>query len=450
MEEEQGDDATQEMVYSVNSFMAVVKPVMITMLLASYVVVNVSTEESRSQQMSGLSAYEVYDTSDESDSDSVRLGKSVINALTIVLVLAGATFAIVLLYKFRCMKCLIGYMMFSSVMLLGIMGGMVLWTALDKWNVVMDEYTYYFILYNFSMVGVIAIFYQQGIPMVVTQGYLVLTSVIMAWQLARFEEWTGWSLLVVLAFYDLCAVLTPCGPLKALVNLMQEYEEPMPGLLYEAELRSETGSNVSPTPRGGRKSYQRDSESGLESASIGPDSAGRVGVETEETHLLPQSSGETAPERPRVRGAGRKQEGEAGNGSPDGSSGDIQQNGGAPPGSVNHPPGPQAAAPAAYVVDPGDEDLVVYQERSIKLGLGDFVFYSVLVSKAALFGFLTCATCFLAITAGLGATLVLLSVYKMALPALPISIFLGVTCYLLTRVLLIPYVENLAAVPIYI
>jgi Presenilin len=29
------------------------------------------------------------------------------------------------------------------------------------------------------------------------------------------------TLQVVLAMYDLCAVLTPCGPLKALVNLMQ-------------------------------------------------------------------------------------------------------------------------------------------------------------------------------------------------------------------------------------
>lgn len=41
----------------------------------------------------------------------------------------------------------------------------------------------------------------------------------------------------MLAFYDLCAVLTPCGPLKALVNLMQEDDSPdMPGLLYEAQL----------------------------------------------------------------------------------------------------------------------------------------------------------------------------------------------------------------------
>jgi presenilin 1 len=30
----------------------------------------------------------------------------------------------------------------------------------------------------------------------------------------------------MLAVYDLCAVLTPCGPLKALVNLMQHEDAP--------------------------------------------------------------------------------------------------------------------------------------------------------------------------------------------------------------------------------
>lgn len=42
----------------------------------------------------------------------------------------------------------------------------------------------------------------------------------------------------MLALYDLCAVLTPCGPLKVLVGLMQERNEPLPGLLYEADLPS--------------------------------------------------------------------------------------------------------------------------------------------------------------------------------------------------------------------
>ena len=41
----------------------------------------------------------------------------------------------------------------------------------------------------------------------------------------------------MLALYDLCAVLTPYGPLKALVNLMSDKDSPeMPGLLYEAQI----------------------------------------------------------------------------------------------------------------------------------------------------------------------------------------------------------------------
>jgi len=93
--------------------------------------------------------------------------------------------------------------------------------------------------------------------------------------------------------------------------------------------------------------------------------------------------------------------------------------------------------------------LLPLPDRSIKLGLGDFVFYSVLVSKASLYGFATAASCFLVIVLGLGSTLVLLSVYKMALPALPISIGLGVTFYFGTRVFVVPMLEALAATPIY-
>lgn len=53
---------------------------------------------------------------------------------------------------------------------------------------------------------------------------------------------------------------------------------------------------------------------------------------------------------------------------------------------------------------------------SILQGLGDFVFYSVLVTKAALYGFTEWAACTLVIVFGLGATLVLLAVYRTALP----------------------------------
>jgi hypothetical protein len=51
-------------------------------------------------------------------------------------------------------------------------------------------------------------------------------------------------------------------------------------------------------------------------------------------------------------------------------------------------------------------------ERSVKLGLGDFIFYSLLVGRAAMTDVLTATACYLAIVAGLGATLAALAVVQ--------------------------------------
>ncbi|RHY57721.1 hypothetical protein DYB34_013257, partial [Aphanomyces astaci] len=80
--------------------------------------------------------------------------------------------------------------------------------------------------------------------------------------------------------------------------------------------------------------------------------------------------------------------------------------------------------------------------NTIKLGLGDFVFYSVLVSRAALFDVSAMFACLVSILMGLGSTLFLLSVYKKALPALPISILLGVAIYLWVRFVLVDFMDQ--------
>ncbi len=51
-----------------------------------------------------------------------------------------------------------------------------------------------------------------------TEGLLLLLQFFSILQLSWFDEWTGWALLVLLAFYDCCAVLSPYGPLNALVR----------------------------------------------------------------------------------------------------------------------------------------------------------------------------------------------------------------------------------------
>lgn len=95
---------------------------------------------------------------------------------------------------------------------------------------------------------------------------------------------------------------------------------------------------------------------------------------------------------------------------------------------------------AANVLIEGSEDDDFSLPDAIKLGLGDFIFYSVLVAHAAMHDLLTAFASFTAIVAGLGMTLVLLGLHQKALPALPISIALGLVLYGCTRLLVEPVV----------
>ena len=86
---------------------------------------------------------------------------------------------------------------------------------------------------------------------------------------------------------------------------------------------------------------------------------------------------------------------------------------------------------------------------SLKLGLGDFIFYSIMVGRASMYDMMTAFSCYVAILAGLGGTLAALAIVRKALPALPFSIALGIAFYFLTRLCLEPFAVPLSTQLLY-
>ncbi|KAJ3112123.1 Presenilin-2 [Phlyctochytrium bullatum] len=100
-------------------------------------------------------------------------------------------------------------------------------------------------------------------------------------------------------------------------------------------------------------------------------------------------------------------------------------------------------ANAAAADEPEEEE----ESSGLKLGLGDFVFYSVLVARAAVFDWVTTVAVMVAVMTGLNMTIFLLAIWHKALPALPISIAFGLLFYFVSSITLTPYENNLMNVP---
>ncbi|CAL4917860.1 unnamed protein product [Urochloa decumbens] len=367
---------------------------------------------------------------------------ALITALTFVVSVTAATFLLALLFYLRCTPCLRAYLGFSALAVLLVLGGQVALLLLTRLRLPLDAVSFALLLPNAAGALALAALAPASVPIALHQAALVAIAVLTAFWFTLLPEWTTWALLVAMAVYDLAAVLLPGGPLRVLLELAIERNEEIPALVYEARpVDPRHGRNW----RLWREGRQPGGDLDASSTTV------EVIEEVLGRHLDANSGNGSSPQ---VREAAT-------------SAGDV---------SNSRPRATLAAALSSSdstVVQAGevlalqehrmaiaemrvpliqprpersgeeeeDEDGIgLSSSGAIKLGLGDFIFYSVLVGRAAMYDYMTVYACYLAIIAGLGITLLLLAFFRKALPALPVSIALGVVFYVLTRTLLEEFV----------
>lgn len=351
---------------------------------------------------------------EESPHASTKVWNALANSMILLCMIALMTVLLIVLYKKRCYKIIHGWLILSSLMLLFLFSYLYIEEALRAYNIPMDFITLGFALWNFGIMGMIVIHWSG--PLRLQQAYLIFVAALMALVFIKYlPEWTTWAVLAVISLWDLVAVLTPKGPLRILVETAQERNEPIfPALIYSSTVMYCLASTVISTsaPEGER-----------ESAPLNPHES--QNNEHSESRDATDTAAGFGPNWRSQPGARRLRV--------------------------------DSSEPTSYTTrierPPATEQVLAEaeEEKGVKLGLGDFIFYSVLVGKASSYGdWNTTLACFVAILIGLCLTLLLLAIFKKALPALPISITFGLIFYFATRGVVKPFADALAAEQVFI
>ncbi|CAD6185270.1 unnamed protein product [Caenorhabditis auriculariae] len=354
----------------------------------------------------------------DTDNAGEKVLMSLGNALVMLCVVVFMTVILIIFYKYRCYKLIHGWLIVSSFLLLFLFTAIYLQEVMKSFNVSISVITVVFFLLNYGALGMICIHWKG--PLRLQQFYLITMSALMALVFIKYlPEWTVWSVLAVISIWDLVAVLAPKGPLRILVETAQERNEPIfPALIYSSGVLyaytllipligtiEAPEASEPPTPL-------------ADTEAPGPSSTPTAGSpptarKRNKVKRIPQKVTLTSNQQEIVR-----------NRSPE----VIVRQRTVAPNARNQP-----------------QARLVHEEKGVKLGLGDFIFYSVLLGKASsYFDWNTTVACYVAILIGLCFTLLLLAVFKRALPALPISIFAGLAMPLQEKILRLESVELLA------
>ncbi|KAH8257600.1 hypothetical protein KR038_011839, partial [Drosophila bunnanda] len=421
---------------------------------------------------------------------SVKFWNALANSLILMSVVVVMTILLIVLYKKRCYRIIHGWLILSSFMLLFIFTYLYLEELLRAYNIPMDYPTALLIMWNFGVVGMMSIHWQG--PLRLQQGYLIFVAALMALVFIKYlPEWTAWAVLAAISIWgefqvnlsekyhismnilyptDLIAVLSPRGPLRILVETAQERNEQIfPALIYSSTViytymgthytpqQSQATASSSPSSSNSTTTTRATQNSLASPEAAAVSSGARTGNNSRshpQQNQRDDGGNALAAEgmplvtfksnlRGNAEAAGFTQEWSA----------NLSERVARRQIEVQSTQSGNAQRSNEYrtVTAPDPSQQEGQEERGIKLGLGDFIFYSVLVGKASSYGdWTTTIACFVAILIGLCLTLLLLAIWRKALPALPISITFGLIFCFATSAVVKPFMENLSAKQVFI
>lgn len=343
-------------VYSGATLLRVLYPVALCML---FVAINVLLSRPSVQAETSTIVYGIFHSYDLAKNGVVTL---ILFGFLIVTTTMG-----VICYKKKLYTAIKVYLIANSIIILVVYSYYNLHRVAQARSLPLSIPTAIFFTVQFGGLGVLSLHWKSHRRL--NQFYLIMLAALTALFLVEnLPDWSVWAALIAVCAWDILAVLTPCGPLKMLVETASRRgDDNFPAILYNSSSYVDTS-----TPDTVRSNST---------------------VLTEFPHssnsdVLQSDSLLTTPVTPRRQREVREVEG------------------------------------------------------IIRLGMGDFVFYSLMLGNAVQTSTLTTVmACFIANLVGLTITLPIVTLSQTALPALPFPLLISAFFYFSSHVALIPFTD---------
>ena len=274
-------------------------------------------------------------------------------------------------------------------------------------NFPMDWIAFVLFTLNLVVVGDLSIFWRA--PPIVTQAFLIFISVIIAMVFLTFPDWTIWILLVILVIYDCCVVLCPFGLLNMLIKKSEERNDEIPALVYASAAYTMKEDHSWNEYEGWEQGNDTTSDQSENNESVDEETQGPEETETQSNDHREQDEGDEEVEETTNQRFRDESESEQ-------------------PRRRSHR---------------HRKEKKKKERDGVRLGLGDFCFYGILITRAARLGWDLTILCIFAVILGLSLTLLLLAWLQRPLPALPISLILGIIFFVIGALTFRKFDQNL-------